>query len=99
MKVGQVCIKISGRDAGKRGIILGMDNNKILIDGETRRRKVNIMHVIPTEKTVQIKQEATHEEVKKALAGIGITLKDKVKKQKKSESTEKQKPPTTKTTK
>lgn len=90
IEVGRLCTKIAGRDAGKRCVVLDIvDDNFILIDGETRRKKVNIKHVEPSDKIVDIKKGAAHKQVMETLGKIGITvvenkLKDKAEKPKKS---------------
>lgn len=74
MEVGQLCVKIAGRDAGKKCVVVDiLDNNFVLIDGETRRRKCNILHIEPLEQTVDVKKGASHELVAKALESLGIT--------------------------
>jgi len=67
MEVGQVCLKIAGRDAGKKCVVLNVEKNFALIDGETRRRKVNLLHIFPTNEIVKIKKDASHDEVVKVL--------------------------------
>lgn len=75
MDVGRVCIKLAGRDKGKQCVIVDVLNNKfVLIDGETRRRKCNILHLQPTDKVLEISKGASHEEVVKAFKTIGISL-------------------------
>lgn len=81
MKVGQVCVKTTGRDAGKKGVILHVLKNQALVDGEVRRRKVNLMHLVATNQHVDIKKDASHEDVKKVLATIGILVRDTTPKQ------------------
>ncbi len=76
MKIGQICVKTTGRDAGKRGVVLGVDKHNVLLDGEVRRRKVNIMHLMPTDKTVDVKKDASAADVKAALKKVGITIKE-----------------------
>lgn len=74
MEVGQLCVKIAGRDAGKKCVVVDvLDKNFVLIDGETRRRKCNILHIEPLEQTVDVKKGASHELVAKALESLGIT--------------------------
>lgn len=68
INIGRICVKIAGRDAGKRCLIVDiLDNNRVLIDGETRRRPCNMLHLEPLEETVKIKKGASHEEVVQAL--------------------------------
>ena len=69
MKVGQVCVKTKGREAGRKVIILSdITDGKVIIDGEKiKRRNCNILHLFPIKETVAIKKGATHEEVLKAV--------------------------------
>lgn len=72
--VGRVCVKIAGRDSGKRCVVLDVvDKQYVLIAGETRRRKCNIAHLEPLEQTVEIKAGATDAAVEKVLKQAGIT--------------------------
>ena len=74
MEVGQLCIKIAGRDAGKKCVVVEiLDNNFVLIDGETRRRKCNLFHLEPLDQTADVKKGASHETVAKVLEALGIT--------------------------
>jgi large subunit ribosomal protein L14e len=72
-EVGRLCLKLAGRDAGKQCVVVQVvDATHVLIDGETRRRKVNISHLEPLEKTIEIKQEATHEDVVQVFKQVGL---------------------------
>ena len=56
MKQGQMCVKLAGRDAGKKCVIVEiLDKNFVTIDGNVRRRKCNKIHLIPLKETVDIK--------------------------------------------
>ena len=77
IEVGRIAMKIAGRDAGKKGIIVDiLDNNQVLLDGSTRRRKININHIEPLDEIITIKKGASHEEVKKALSKSNIEVKE-----------------------
>ena len=96
MEIGQVIIKLAGRDAGKVGIIAEViDSNYVLIDGNVRKRKCNIDHLYLTEKIAKIKKGATSLEVKKALKDLGYKVNEKAKKEK----AKKEKPVKKRTTK
>jgi large subunit ribosomal protein L14e len=70
--VGRVCIKLAGRDAGKKCVVVNVvDEAFVLVDGETRRRKVNIRHLEPMDQIVDVADNATTDVVAKAL-GIEI---------------------------
>lgn len=72
-KVGRICVKIVGREAGKKCIIVDViDKNFLLVTGPkqvngVKRRRVNVDHVEPTEKKVDIGRGESDEEVMKAL--------------------------------
>lgn len=71
--IGRMVVKIAGRDSGKKGIIVEiLDDKYVLLDGETRRRKCNILHIEPLSQIVKIEKNATHEDVSKALKEIGL---------------------------
>ena len=73
--VGRVCVKLAGRDAGKRCVVIEtLENNYVLIDGETRRRKVNLRHLEPLEQTLEISEKASHEEIAALLNGQGWSV-------------------------
>ncbi|MEM2914501.1 MAG: 50S ribosomal protein L14e, partial [Candidatus Bathyarchaeia archaeon] len=74
IEVGRICIKVVGRESGKRCVVLDViDKNFALITGPksvtgVKRRRVNINHIKPTEEKIKIKKGATDEEVSRALA-------------------------------
>jgi large subunit ribosomal protein L14e len=76
LQVGRMCLKVAGRDAGKRCVILAREGNLALIDGETRRRKVNVVHLEPMSDVVDIKENANHSDVAKVLGPLGITVRE-----------------------
>ncbi len=64
MKQGQLCVKLAGRDAGRKCVIVEiLDKNFVTIDGNVRRRKCNKIHLIPLKETVDIKNKASHSDV------------------------------------
>ncbi len=77
-KVGQAVMKIAGRDAGEIGIIIDVINdNYVLVDGMTRRRKCNIKHLEFLDADAKIKKNAPHSEAAKALETFGINTSEK----------------------
>jgi large subunit ribosomal protein L14e len=80
--IGRLCVKIAGRDAGKRCVIVDvLDDHYVLIDGETRRRKCNVAHLEPLKKVVEINKGATSPEVSAVLESEGIVVVEKKSKQ------------------
>ena len=75
MEVGQLYVKIAGRDAGRECLIVEkISGSVVLIDGNTRRRKCNIQHLEWLNKKADIKSGASHEDVIKALELLGVRI-------------------------
>jgi len=67
-KIGMVCMKIAGRDAGNLCVVVELEKDgHVLIEGAVRRRKCNVKHLEPTGDDVKVKAAASHAEVMKAL--------------------------------
>jgi large subunit ribosomal protein L14e len=68
-EVGRMCVKTSGRDAGKHCVIVDlMDKNFALVTGPktvsgVRRRRVNVNHLKPLEEKIDIEKGATDEKI------------------------------------
>jgi len=86
LETGRVCMKIAGREAGRYAVIIKkFDKDKenkafVLITGPKlltgiKRRKCNIEHLEPTEYFVEIKDDASDEEVIAALDKTGLVNK------------------------
>ncbi|RJQ17574.1 50S ribosomal protein L14e [Candidatus Woesearchaeota archaeon] len=72
--IGRMVVKIAGRDAGKKAVIVEVVNEHyVVVDGETRRRKCNVKHLEPLEQTVDLKKNASHEEITKLFASMNLT--------------------------
>jgi large subunit ribosomal protein L14e len=73
IEVGRICVKIAGREAGKKCVVVEViDRNFVFITGPkelngVKRRRVNINHVEPTGNKVKIKRRASDEEIVSAL--------------------------------
>ena len=73
--VGRLCQKIAGRDGNRKCVVVEtVDNNSVIVDGDVRRKKVNINHLEPLADVLEIKQGASHEEVKKVFTKLGLTV-------------------------
>ncbi|MBI4441173.1 50S ribosomal protein L14e [Candidatus Woesearchaeota archaeon] len=74
-ETGRLCVKIAGRDAGAKCVVIDvMNRNYVLVDGQTRRRKCNVQHLEPLQTTLPLTKNASHDAVTKAFAELGITL-------------------------
>jgi len=75
IEVGRICIKIAGREAGRRCVIVDIvDKNFVLITGPqkvsgVKRRRANVNHLEPIQVKIDIKRGATDEDVTEALKG------------------------------
>lgn len=73
--IGRVCIKLTGREAGKYCVIVdNLDDNFVLIDGNIKRRKCNINHLEFTDKVLNIKKDASTKEVLEAMSKENIKV-------------------------
>ncbi len=73
IEVGRLCVKTAGRDSGlKCAVVEVLDKNFVIIDGETRRKRCNIIHLEPLSELIKIKAKASHEEVASELKKMGI---------------------------
>ena len=66
--VGRLCIKLKGREAGRRCVVVDIiDENFVIVDGDIRRRRCNIKHLEPLPVVLNIKPGASTEEVVKEM--------------------------------
>jgi len=78
IKIGRICVKLLGREAGRKCVIVDIiDHNFVVITGPkeltgVRRRRVNINHIEPTDKEIDIPKGASDEEVVKAVEKAGL---------------------------
>jgi len=78
IEVGKICVKVVGREAGKKCVIVDVvDKNFALITGPkavngVKRRRANVEHLQPTKDYVKIKRGATDDEINEALKTAGI---------------------------
>lgn len=75
-EIGRLCVKIAGRDAGKKCIIIDtIDKNNVLIDGQTRRRKCNVKHLEPLTQVLKITKKAPNTEIIRVFKTLNIDIK------------------------
>ncbi|MBI4980544.1 50S ribosomal protein L14e [Candidatus Woesearchaeota archaeon] len=81
-EVGRLCVKLAGRDAGRKCVVVEqLDPTYVLVDGATRRKKVNIKHLEPLAETIELNSGASHEEVKDVFEKLGLDVFDSKPKQ------------------
>jgi large subunit ribosomal protein L14e len=69
MKSGRVCIKLAGREAGSKCVIIDVvDKNFVTIIGPgVRKRNCNVNHLEPLDQIIKIKKGASDAEILKSL--------------------------------
>jgi len=79
--VGRLCLKLAGRDAGRKCVVVEiLDDSFVLVDGDVRRKKVNLKHLEPLAQTLELPNNASHEEVKKVFEKMQLPVWDTKKK-------------------
>lgn len=82
-EMGRVCVKLAGRDAGMKCVIVDIVNaHTVVIAGQTRYRKCNVKHLEPTDKMLPIKLGASVHDIAKAFKEIGVEVVEKKNKNK-----------------
>lgn len=78
IEVGRICVKVNGREAGRKCVIVDViDENFVLITGPkqltgVRRRRVNVSHIEPLDKRIEVGKGASDEEVLNAITKAGL---------------------------
>ena len=73
--VGRLVLKIAGRDAGKKAVIVDvLEDSYVLIDGQTRRKKCNTKHLEILPQVLKIRKGAAHAEVKAEFKKLGLEV-------------------------
>lgn len=68
IEVGRICMKISGREAGEKCVIVEIIDDKFVevVGNAVKNRRCNIKHLEPLDQVIEIKSEDP-EEIKKEL--------------------------------
>jgi large subunit ribosomal protein L14e len=76
IEIGRICVKIAGREAGRKCIIVDIiDKNFALITGPqkvsgVKRRRSNINHIEPTINKIDIMRGASDDEIIQVLTKV-----------------------------
>jgi large subunit ribosomal protein L14e len=59
IEVGRICVKIAGREAGEKCVIVEIIDDKFVevIGSNVKNRRCNIKHLEPVEQVIEIKSE------------------------------------------
>jgi large subunit ribosomal protein L14e len=77
IEIGRICVKVAGREAGRKCVIVDLaDKNFVLVTGPKsvtgiKRRRTNINHLEPLQDKVELKRNASDEEVAETLKTSG----------------------------
>ena len=83
-EIGRLCVKTAGRDAMQYCVVIEqIDSTSVLVDGNTRRKKVNMAHLEPLNKTLDVKKGADTKTVLAAFEAAEIEVKKSVEPKKK----------------
>jgi large subunit ribosomal protein L14e len=68
IEVGRICVKIAGREAGEKCVIVEVIDDKFVevVGTSMKNRKCNIKHLEPLDQTIEIKSDDV-ETIKKDL--------------------------------
>jgi len=78
IEVGRIVVKLAGREAGRKAVIVDIIDDKfVVITGPkqltgVKTRRVNINHIEPTDKKIDISKGASEDEVLKAIEDAGL---------------------------
>ena len=78
MEIGQICVKIVGKERGKYCVIVKkIDENFVLVSGPkaltgVKRRKANVIHLQPLQYKLEVKEDASDEELLEAWKKSGL---------------------------
>jgi len=68
IEVGRVCVKIAGREAGEKCVIVEVIDDKFVevVGTNIKNRRCNIRHLEPVDQTIEIKSDNI-DDIKKEL--------------------------------
>ena len=72
IEVGRICMKISGREAGEKCVIVEIIDDKFVevVGSNVKNRRCNTKHLEPLDQVMEIKSENPDEIVKELEAAI-----------------------------
>ncbi len=80
LEIGQVCVKTAGKEGSKICVVIDkIDDNFVMIDGQVKRRKCNILHLKTLERQIDIKKNENTENIKKEFGKLGYEIREKKK--------------------
>lgn len=77
VEVGRICVKVAGRESGRKCVVVDvMDKSFVLITGPksvtgVKRKRANVGHIMVLEDKLEIKKNASDEEISTKLEETG----------------------------
>ncbi|MDO8624534.1 MAG: 50S ribosomal protein L14e [Candidatus Diapherotrites archaeon] len=70
IEVGMVCVKVAGKNAGQKVVVVDKDQDGfVIVEGiRVKRKRCNVTHLFVTPKKIEIKKGAPRAEIVAALA-------------------------------
>ncbi len=70
LEVGSVCVKTTGREAGNRAVVIEeVDDNFVIVQGpRVRKRKCNVLHLVPVGKKISVTRSMSQKDIEAKLA-------------------------------
>jgi large subunit ribosomal protein L14e len=78
MEIGQICVKTVGKERGKYCVVIKkIDENFVLVSGPkfltgVKRRRANIIHLQPLQYKLEVREDASDEEILEAWKKSGL---------------------------
>lgn len=68
IEVGRICVKLAGREAGEKCVIIDVIDDKFVevVGTSVKNRRCNVKHLEPIDETIEVKSEDL-EQIKKDL--------------------------------
>ena len=85
MEIGQVCVKLVGREKGKYCVVVKrIDENFVIVSGPksltgVKRRRANVIHLQPLQYKFEIKEDASDEDLLEEWKKSGLIEKFRLK--------------------
>ena len=69
LEIGCVCVKTTGREAGNRAVVIEeVDDNFVIVQGpRVRKRKCNVLHLVPVGKKISVTKSMSQKDIEAKL--------------------------------
>ncbi len=70
LEIGTVCVKLAGRTAGQKVVVLELDKKKsfaTIIGEKIKKKQCNLKHLMPLDKIIKVSKSTTQKDIAKLL--------------------------------